>query len=43
MMERLVDYLDGIDEGTSELLQAKAEMETEWRNEMAQYTDYYED
>lgn len=42
MMERLADYLDGIDEGTGELLQAKAEMETEWRNEMAQYMDYYE-
>jgi hypothetical protein len=42
MMERLADYLDGIDEGTSELLQAKVEMEAEWRNEMVQYMDYYE-
>jgi hypothetical protein len=40
MMERLADFLDGLNTGLSVLKDGKAEMEAEWRNEMSQYMDY---
>jgi hypothetical protein len=40
MLERLADYLDGLDAATVHLEEVKSEMEAEWRNEMAQYMDY---
>lgn len=43
MLERLADFLDGLNTGLSVLKDGKAEkaeMEAEWRNEMAQYMDY---
>ncbi len=40
MMERLANYLEGLDFATSHLEDTKAEMEAEWRNEMAQYQDF---
>lgn len=39
MMERLSAYLDGIDSATDHLEECKAEMEAEWRSEMASYMD----
>lgn len=44
MMERLSDYLSGIDMATADVEEYKAEMEAEWaaewHSEMAQYMDY---
>lgn len=40
MLERLADYLDDLDAGTTHLEETKNELEAEWRNEMAQYMDY---
>jgi hypothetical protein len=40
MLERLASFLDGMNTGLSVLKEEKAETETEWRNEMAQYLDY---
>lgn len=40
MLERLADFLDGMNMELSVLKEGKAEMEAEWRNEMAQYMDY---
>ncbi len=40
MIERLADYLDGLNTAVGVLEEGKAEMEAEWRSEMAQYIDY---
>jgi len=40
MLERLAGFLDGLNTGLSVLQDGKAEMEAEWRNEMAQYMNY---
>ena len=39
-IERLADYLDGLDAATVHLEEVKSEMEAEWRSEMAQYFYY---
>lgn len=39
-IERLADYLDGLDAATVHLEEVKAEMEAEYRREMIQYMDY---
>jgi hypothetical protein len=39
LMGRLADYLYGLDEGISLLVETKCEMEAEWASEMASYTD----
>ena len=39
-IERLADYLDGMDAALYSLMEAKSEMETEYRREMANYMDY---
>jgi len=40
MMERLASYLDALDSATDHLEEVKAEMEAEWRSEMASYMDW---
>jgi len=40
MLERLADFLDGLDTGLRVLEEGKSEMEAEWRKEMAQYMEY---
>jgi hypothetical protein len=37
MLDRLADYLDGLDTALSVLEDGKAEMESEWRSDMASY------
>ena len=41
-IERLADYLDGLDAATVDLEEVKAEMEVEYGREMAHYMDYAE-
>lgn len=40
LIERLADFLDGLDAATVHLEEAKAEMEAEWRNEAASCMDW---
>ncbi len=40
LVERLADYLEGLDAAVYSLVEAKSEMEAEYRREMAQYMDY---
>jgi hypothetical protein len=40
LMERLANYLDGIDAALYSLAEGKAEMEAEYRREMSYYEDY---
>jgi hypothetical protein len=40
LMGRLADYLYGLDEAISYLVETKAEMESEWASEMASYTEH---
>jgi hypothetical protein len=41
LMERLANYLDGLDAGTSELVDRKQEMDAEMRDQMGEYYDDY--
>ena len=40
MLERLANYFDGMDAALYSLVEAKSEMEAEYRSEMAHYMDY---